>query len=115
MEEHKHYPPLTEGTLLILLSLLTPRHGYGVMQHIETLTGGRVTMGAGTLYGAINSLIEKRWIRATAEEAGTRKKVYTTTDTGRQMIQVELMRLGELLTIGMNEIGQNMGGENNAN
>jgi len=50
---------LTEGVFLILISLVTPRHGYAVMQNIETLTNGRVVLGAGTLYGAINTLLEK--------------------------------------------------------
>ena len=45
---------LTEAVYYILLSLLSPRHGYGIMQNAETLSGGRVKLAAGTLYGAIN-------------------------------------------------------------
>ena len=47
---------LTEVTFYILLSLYTPKHGYAVMQFIEEKTGGRLSLGAGTLYGALNSL-----------------------------------------------------------
>ena len=43
---------LTEVTFFILLSLYTPKHGYAVMQFIEDSTKGRLTLGAGTLYGA---------------------------------------------------------------
>lgn len=50
---------LTEVTFYILLSLYTPKHGYAVMQFIEEKTGGRLSLGAGTLYGALNSLQEK--------------------------------------------------------
>jgi len=50
---------LTEVTFFILLSLYTPKHGYAVMQFIEDNTKGRLTLGAGTLYGALNSLQEK--------------------------------------------------------
>lgn len=50
---------LTEVTFFILLSLYTPKHGYAVMQFIEDSTKGRLTLGAGTLYGALNSLQEK--------------------------------------------------------
>ena len=53
---------LTESTYYILLSLYTPQHGYGIMQQTELLSGGRVRLAAGTLYGALNSLCEKGWI-----------------------------------------------------
>ena len=53
---------LTEVTFYILLSLYTPKHGYAVMQFIEEKTGGRLSLGAGTLYGALNSLQDKKWI-----------------------------------------------------
>jgi DNA-binding PadR family transcriptional regulator len=43
---------MTETIFYILLSLHRPMHGYGIMQNAEQLTGGRVVMGAGTLYGA---------------------------------------------------------------
>ena len=50
---------LTEPVYYILLSLLTPMHGYGIMQNVKKLTNGRVNIGAGTLYGAINTLLSK--------------------------------------------------------
>gem|GEM_PF-6914801 len=43
---------LTEAVFYILLSLDTPLHGYGIMQNVEHLSGGRVRLAAGTLYGA---------------------------------------------------------------
>ena len=49
---------LTESTYYILLSLYHPQHGYGIMQQTEQLSGGRVHLAAGTLYGALNSLVE---------------------------------------------------------
>ena len=102
---------LTEGVYLILVSMLTPRHGYAVMQNIETLTNGRVTLGAGTLYGAINSLLEKELIRAVGHSAESRKKEYVITLHGKEVLQREILRLGELLKIGLNE----MEGKGNAN
>ena len=50
---------LTEVTFFILLSLYTPKHGYAIMQFIENETKGRLILGAGTLYGALNTLQEK--------------------------------------------------------
>ena len=43
---------LTEAVYYILLSLDQPLHGYGIMQNIERISGGRVRLAAGTLYGA---------------------------------------------------------------
>ena len=39
---------LTEPVYYILLSLLTPMHGYGIMQNVKKLTNDRVNIGAGT-------------------------------------------------------------------
>lgn len=64
---------LTEVTFYILLSLYTPKHGYAVMQFIEEKTGGRLSLGAGTLYGALNSLQEKEWIKACGDCEGRKK------------------------------------------
>ena len=53
---------LTESTYYILLSLYKPLHGYGIMQRAGELSGGRVRLAAGTLYGALNALVDKGWI-----------------------------------------------------
>ena len=77
---------LTEVTFFILLSLYTPKHGYAVMQFIEDNTKGRLTLGAGTLYGALNSLQEKGWIAPFGDSAG-RKKEYLITTQGQRFHQ----------------------------
>lgn len=91
---------LTEAVYYILLSLLQPRHGYGIMQNTDILSGGRVKLAAGTLYGAINSLLEKGWILALPGEKDSRKKEYLITDAGRDVLQAEIVRLKELLDNG---------------
>ena len=58
---------LTEAVFYILLSLQKPLHGYGIIQNVEQLSGGRVKLAAGTLYGALNSLVDKGWIDALPE------------------------------------------------
>jgi len=95
---------LTEGVYLILISMLTPSHGYAVMQNIEELTGGRVTLGAGTLYGAINTLLEKDWISAVGHSAESRKKEYVITPTGEHVLRAEIKRLSELLRVGQDKM-----------
>ena len=96
---------LTEAVYYILLSLLEPRHGYGIMQNAETLSGGRVKLAAGTLYGAISTMLEKGWITALPGEKNSRKKEYVITDNGRAALRAELARLEELVSNGKALLG----------
>ena len=91
---------LTEAVYYILLSLNEPLHGYGIMQNAEALSRGRVRLAAGTLYGALNSLMEKGWIESLPGETGSRKKEYRITAAGRKIVINEIARLKELLTNG---------------
>ena len=93
-------PALTESTYYILLSLYQPRHGYGIMQQTEVLSGGRVRLAAGTLYGALNALCEKGWISPLPMESGSRKKEYQLTAAGLAVLKRELARLEELAANG---------------
>lgn len=65
------------------------------MQFIEEKTNGRLLLGAGTLYGALNSLSEKKWIEPFGDEQG-RKKEYRVTELGKNVAEKELLRLQEL-------------------
>lgn len=96
---------LTEAVYYILLSLTEPLHGYGIMQNTLLLSKGRVNLAAGTLYGAINTLIEKGWIRALPEEKDSRKKEYIITNLGREVLIDEMKRLEELLKNGKRILG----------
>lgn len=96
---------LTEVTFYILLSLYSPRHGYTVMQFIEEKTGGRLLLGAGTLYGALNSLQEKGWIEPYGSSEG-RKKEYVITAQGKEIAKRELLRLQELANTAAEIIGE---------
>ena len=92
---------LTEAAYYILLSLIEPRHGYGVMQHVEMLSGGRVRLAAGTLYGALTTLCERRWIEVVPGERGSRnKREYRITSLGLEAVQREIARLEELVRNG---------------
>lgn len=86
---------LTEVTFFILLSLYTPKHGYAIMQFIEEKTDGRLSLGAGTLYGALTSLQNKGWI-ALYGSPGERKKEYQITLLGKEIAEKELLRLHQL-------------------
>ena len=91
---------LTEAIYYILLSLMQPMHGYGIMQNVEQLSNGRVKLAAGTLYGAINTLLEKGWIISLPGEKDSRKKEYQITDQGKQTLETEITRLRELIENG---------------
>ena len=98
-------PALTEAVFYILLSLTEPMHGYGIMQNVEALSNGRVRLAAGTLYGAISTLLEKGWISALPGAKDSRKKEYQITGAGRAAVEAELARLKELLDNGSRILG----------
>ena len=90
--------PLTEAYVYILLAVRKPNHGYGIIQEIARLTEGRVVLGPGTLYGAIQNMTAKGWVRIYSEETESRKKKeYIITDLGRHVFAEEIRRLRELL------------------
>jgi DNA-binding PadR family transcriptional regulator len=102
---------LTEATYLILLSLCEQRHGYGVIKQIGMVTNGRVTLGAGTLYGAVNLLLEKGWIEAAGSDE--RRKLYQITEAGLGALETEMLRLDELLSLGKKTLSRLVEGEEN--
>ena len=88
---------LTESVFYILLRLHQPAHGYAMMKDIAHMTGGRVKLGAGSLYGALDTLQKKGWIKALNEYPQDRKIEYIITNTGKEFFEKELIRLKELL------------------
>ena len=91
---------LTEAVYYILLALVEPLHGYGIMQQTARLSNGRLVISAGTLYGAISTLLEKGWIKQVTNTAESRRKEYVITPDGRAVLMAELDRLRELVANG---------------
>lgn len=90
--------PLTEALFYILLATKKPNHGYGIIQEVLKMTNGRLNIGPGTLYGAINSMLEKGWIKLYSQEKEARKKKeYLITEEGKIIFQNEVKRLEELI------------------
>ena len=98
---------LTETTFFVLLALYKPNHGYGIMQFIEHETDGRLSLGAGTLYGAINTLLKKNWIEPCGDEENSHKKEYIITDEGKLIAENEVNRMGKVYNKALNIIGGN--------
>lgn len=96
---------LTEATYYILLALYQPRHGYGIMQQVEELSNGRVKLAAGTLYGALNTMVDKKWIIQLPVVDGSRKKNYQITPEGLIVLKNEVERLKELVKNGDEILG----------
>ena len=101
-------PALTEATYYILLSLHKARHGYGIMQQTEELSGGRVRLAAGTLYGALNTLCDKGWIVLKTVEGDSRRKEYMLTEKGKEILVNEVRRLKELARNGEMILGEEL-------
>ena len=91
---------LTEAVYYILLSLMKPLHGYGIMQKVSEMTGNRLIISAGTLYGAINTLLDRGWIKQPTVQEESRRKEYVITDEGRTALVNELEPLRELVANG---------------
>ena len=89
---------LTEPMYYVLLALQRENHGYGIMQEIEELTGGRVIIGAGTIYTLLGRFEREEIIVQMSEE--DRRKTYIITDKGRQLLNEEIRRLLMLLEDG---------------
>ena len=99
---------LTESTYYILLSLLSPQHGYGIMQQTEEMSHGRVRLAAGTLYGALNTLCDKGWITLLPADDGSRRKDYALTEKGKGILVHEVKRLKELVRNGETILGEEL-------
>lgn len=94
---------LTEPMYYILLSLITPRHGYAIMQYIQELTDSRVKVGAGTLYTLLSRFEKENLIEALPPMDG--KKPYRLTETGIDLLKKEHQRLTQQVQDGLKELG----------
>jgi DNA-binding PadR family transcriptional regulator len=91
--------PLTPTVYHILVALADgASHGYAVAREVEELTGGRIVMGPGTLYGSLKRMEESELIRE-VENPGEdglhaeRRRYYALTPLGRQALAEESERL----------------------
>jgi DNA-binding PadR family transcriptional regulator len=89
---------LSEPVLLVLLSLAEqPRHGYSMLKDVESMSGGRVLLSTGTLYGALQRLLAHGWIERVEEGNPARdRRTYRLTSRGRRNLQMEIERMRRL-------------------
>ncbi|MEY9934630.1 DNA-binding PadR family transcriptional regulator [Catenulispora sp. GP43] len=87
---------LQEPTILLLTALAdAPKHGYALMQEVDTISSGRVRLRTGTLYGALDRLLQQGLIRIDSEEVvdGRMRRTYALSDNGREVLEAEAERL----------------------
>ena len=92
---------LSEPVLLMLLSLAErPRHGYSILKDVESMSGGRVLLSTGTLYGALQRLLDHGWIERVKEDNPARlRRTYRLTSRGRRSLQIEMERMRHLTKV----------------
>jgi PadR family transcriptional regulator, regulatory protein PadR len=80
-----------QGTLevLILRSLQAgPNHAYGIGQFLERQSGNEFVVDNGTLYPALQRLLQRRWVTANWKMSpnARRARYYKLTPLGRQQL-----------------------------
>jgi DNA-binding PadR family transcriptional regulator len=94
-----------EPSLLILASLTDgPKHGYAIMQDVETGTGR--PMGAGTLYAALARLEEEGLVEPLAPV--DRRRPYRLTAIGASMLAEQLRGLSEFARQNLRQLGEHV-------
>jgi len=83
---------MREPTYLILVALgVGERHGYGITQDVARLSEGQVKLGAGTLYGALDRLVDEGLVVSTRTETveGRLRRYYVLTEQGGRTVRAE--------------------------
>ena len=107
--------PLPVSQLHILLALTTgDKHGYAIMKEIEAFTRGAVTMGPGTLYGAIKQMLKAGLIAESSERPDPdlddeRRRYYQLTDMGARTLEAEVIRMEQLTLTARARWAENVG------
>jgi DNA-binding PadR family transcriptional regulator len=102
--EPQSFLPLSNATLHILLALAGgDRHGYAIMKEVLEATGGTITLGPGTLYRSLESLLERGLIeesaRRPAKDEDQRRRYYRLTGAGGRVLAAESQRLAAIVAL----------------
>ena len=96
--------PLSPLTMSILLALADEdQHGYALMKAVEAQTGGALKPGTGSLYAALQRLMDGRLItevdRVPAAGEDPRRKHFSITDAGKDAVRAEAERMLHVLEL----------------
>ena len=88
------YVPMTETGFYILFCLQQPQHGYSISQRVREMTGGALTISAGTMYGTLSKMEKDGLITLDREEE--KRKLYRLTALGTEVLELEMRRIERL-------------------
>lgn len=93
---------LLPGTLDLLILKALARgamHGYGIAQHLKTLSEDVLQVGESSLYPALQRLLLEGWVKAVwgASENNRRARFYTLTAAGRRQLSRERDQFDRLM------------------
>jgi DNA-binding PadR family transcriptional regulator len=96
--------PLPPATFHILLAVSgEDRHGYAIIQDVESRTGGALRLSAGTLYRSIARMVEQGLITETSRRRSAsddeRRRYYRITAFGTAVARAEMRRLTDLVRL----------------
>jgi DNA-binding PadR family transcriptional regulator len=104
-EEVEALLPLPGATFQILLALAEEdRHGYAIMQEVNSRSAGQARLTPGTLYRSIQRMLEQGLIEETDDRPAAdlddeRRRYYRITRFGRRAAQGETRRLAQTLKL----------------
>ena len=102
----EQFQNLTEPMFYILISLLNERCGVDIMEAVEKISNGRVSVGPGTLYNLLGKFEKENMIRET--EVQGRKRNYIITDKGKEILIDEYKRLITMVNDGSLYLGDKL-------
>ena len=88
------YVPMTESGFYILFCLQSPQHGYGISRQVLRMTGGEISISAGTMYGTLAKMEKDGLIEFCRVEE--KRKLYQATALGREVLGLEIRRIERL-------------------
>jgi DNA-binding PadR family transcriptional regulator len=99
---------MREPTFWILTALVEqPRHGYGVMQQVATLSDGEMRLLPATLYAALDRLTAEGMVEVDREETvdGRPRRYFRLTAEGGAALTAETQRLSRNVTAATRLLG----------
>jgi DNA-binding PadR family transcriptional regulator len=99
--------------MAVLLTLADGElHGYGIIKEVERQTAGWLRPGAGSLYAALQRMVDDELIEEVAAPASAldaRRRYYGATRFGLDVARAEAIRLAEVVrTAGQKKLLSNL-------
>jgi PadR family transcriptional regulator PadR len=98
----KDSPDLLPGTLdLLILGALAhgSKHGYGIAEHLKSVSADVLQVGESSLYPALQRLLLNGWVKAEwgASENNRRARYYSLTSAGRKQLRTEREEFNQMI------------------